>query len=122
MTMLSLFTAHPETFPLFLKFRGIPQSSIEGNAVFIEHVLIVMSHIEKVISRLKERDKLETLLHGVGDIHRMVGVDGQSFMKIIPFFVNAIKPAFDVWTEEMEQSWLTFMQLMCHVICERLHP
>ena len=121
-TFLSLFSAHPEMLPLFAKFRGIPVSSIESNVFFIEHVLIVMSHVEKVIARLKERDTLESLLHDIGDIHRKARVTRRYFVKIMPFFVNAIKPAFDVWTEELEQSWLRFMQLMCHVICEKMHP
>ena len=118
----SLFEAHPEMIHMFAKFHGVPVGSIRNAAVFVEHVMFVMSQIEKVIARLKEHGTLETMLHDIGDTHRKAGVGRQSLTMIIPFFIDAIKPAFDVWTEELEQSWVMFMQLMCHVICEKMDP
>lgn len=121
-TFLSMFTAEPETFDLFAKFSHIPKHSIKSSAVFIEHILLVMSCVDKTIARLQEHDKLEHLLHGLGDIHRHIGVTRSYFVKIIPSFIDAIRPATETWTEDLERAWVKFMRLMCHVICERLHP
>lgn len=121
-TFISLFAIFPELSQLFSKFYQIPRDSLGNSVVFTQHILLVMACIEKTIERLHERNKLESLLHDIGEQHRLHGVKRGSFVKVIPFYMDAIRPSFDTWTEELERAWLSFMQMMCHVICERLHP
>lgn len=121
-TFLSMFNVYPEMLPMFARYRGLSPESIENTATIVEHGMFVMSYVEKTIARLEEHENLESILHEVGDIHRQAGMRREVLTKIIPFFINAIKPAFDNWTEELERAWVKFMRLMCHVICERMHP
>lgn len=121
-TFLSMFTVYPEMLPMFASFCGLPPDSIENTATIVEHGMYVMSFVEKAIARLQEHENLEGLLHELGDIHRKAGLQRGTMVKLIPFFIDAIKPAFDEWTKELEQSWVKFMELMCHVICERMYP
>ena len=121
-TFLSMFTVYPEMLPMFARYRGLSPESIENTATIVEHGMFVMSYVEKTIARLEEHENLESILHEVGDIHRQARMRREVLTKIIPFFINAIKPAFDNWTEELERAWVKFMRLMCHVICERMHP
>ncbi|XP_070186026.1 uncharacterized protein [Littorina saxatilis] len=122
MSFLGLFEAHPEQFQLFNKFRKMDPQSIGHTTAFHEHVLIVMRTIHKVFTWLREQDKVVLLLHDIGDIHREVGVSRRDFLLFIPFFLNSIKPALQPWTLELEQAWTTYMRLLSHVICERMHP
>ena len=121
-TFISLFATFPELSQLFSKFYQIPRDSLGNSVVFTQHILLVMACVEKTIERLHERSKLESLLHDIGEQHRLHGVKRGSFVKVIPFYMDAIRPSFDTWTEELERAWLSFMQMMCHVICERMHP
>ena len=120
-TFISLFAAFPELSQLFSKFYQILRDSIGNSVVFTQHILLVMACVEKTIERLQERNKLESLLHDIGEQHRLHGVKRVSFVKVIPFYMDAIRPSFDNWTEELERAWLSFMQMMCHVVCEKLH-
>ena len=118
---INMFSEFPEIVRLFVKHGRLRRNSIECSVIVVEHGLYVMSLIEKVLARLLEHENLESVLYAVGDCHRMKRVGRCAFMQMIPFFITAIKPSFDVWTVELERSWLKFMQLVCHVIGERLH-
>lgn len=126
---LSLFSVDPLIVAVFAKHHSVARTvptpspdSLQINAIFSGHVLSVMGCIEKVLARLQEHKNLESVLHGVGDIHRKAGVRRHTHAMLIPYFIEIIKPAFDEWTTDMERSWLKFMKLICHVIGEKMRP
>lgn len=62
---------HPDVQDLFLPFRGMTQEDLKSSARLREHGLRVMGTVEKCLARLDDPQKLEEMLHELGQKHVM---------------------------------------------------
>lgn len=86
--LCSLFQTHPEVQDAFLPFQQLSKEDMEHSAILRSHALRVMGTVEKCIGRIKTPEKLENLMHELGERHthynaRYDFVDVRSFFSVI---------------------------------------
>lgn len=67
--LCSLFQTHPEVQDAFLPFQQLSKEDMEHSAILRSHALRVMGTVEKCIGRIKTPEKLENLMHELGERH-----------------------------------------------------
>lgn len=86
--LCSLFQTHPEVQDAFLPFQQLSKEDMEHSAILRSHALRVMGTVEKCIGRIKTPEKLENLMHELGERHthynaRYDFVDVRSFSLLL---------------------------------------
>ncbi|XP_064603595.1 neuroglobin-like [Liolophura sinensis] len=120
-TFLRLFEMHPDVQDLFLPFRGMTQDDLKSSARLREHGLRVMGTVEKCLARLDDPQKLEEMLHELGQKHVMFNTKVDYIDLIGPTFLKVIQPALgDKWTYKVEQAWAEFFKLISHMMKESM--
>ncbi|RUS91400.1 hypothetical protein EGW08_000830 [Elysia chlorotica] len=105
----------------FVRFRDQSPEQLKASAVLKSHVLKVMSAVEKAVARLDDPDKLNKLLHDLGQRHMLYNARPEFLDLVGPQFNNAIQPALgDSWTVETEQAWADLFRYITHLMKETM--
>ncbi|KAL8585785.1 hypothetical protein ACOMHN_037348 [Nucella lapillus] len=111
---------YTETVHLFSKFSNMAPNSIANVAAFTQQVLYFLTSVEKILSRTPDHEYIETLLHDAGDIYRQDGLTRAYVFLLVPVYLEVIKPNVPEWTDMLNTSWKRFIELLCHVMAERV--
>ncbi|ESO94142.1 hypothetical protein LOTGIDRAFT_118731 [Lottia gigantea] len=118
---LSLFEKYPETQNIFLPFRGLTVDELQHSARLREHGLRVMLTVEKCIARLDKPEKLQDLLHDLGQKHVEFNTKVDYIDMVGPQFIQAIRPVVKSdWTPEVEDAWEDFFKLLIYFMKEAM--
>lgn len=114
-TFMNLFQTHPEVQDAFLPFQQLSKEDMEHSAILRSHALRVMGTVEKCIGRIKTPEKLENLMHELGERHTHYNARYDFVDLVGSQFVLAIKPHFDnQWTPEIEDAWVQLFKVMTY--------
>lgn len=69
LSFFSLFQTHPEVQDAFMPFQKLAQEDMEHSAILRSHALRVMGTVDKCLARIRTPEKLQTLMHELGERH-----------------------------------------------------
>ncbi|CAD5121361.1 DgyrCDS9883 [Dimorphilus gyrociliatus] len=119
---IQLFETHPDVRDTFTPFRGLPASELQYSSILKAHALRVMGTVEKVLARIDQRPKLIAMLHDLGRKHATYKAKREYFDLIGPQFLFAIRPSIEsIWSDELEEAWLTLFRFVTHVMREVIY-
>ncbi|XP_062591836.1 neuroglobin-like isoform X2 [Saccostrea cucullata] len=112
-TFMNLFQTHPEVQDAFLPFQQLAKEDMEHSAILRSHALRVMGTVDKCLTRIRTPEKLQNLMHELGERHANYSAR-QEFIDLVGSqFVYAIKPHLeDCWSKELEEAWLQLFRVM----------
>ncbi|XP_062591844.1 neuroglobin-like isoform X3 [Saccostrea cucullata] len=110
---MNLFQTHPEVQDAFLPFQQLAKEDMEHSAILRSHALRVMGTVDKCLTRIRTPEKLQNLMHELGERHANYSAR-QEFIDLVGSqFVYAIKPHLeDCWSKELEEAWLQLFRVM----------
>ncbi|XP_061197811.1 uncharacterized protein LOC133205933 isoform X1 [Saccostrea echinata] len=110
---MNLFQTHPEVQDAFLPFQQLAKEDMEHSAILRSHALRVMGTVDKCLARIRTPEKLQNLMHELGERHANYSAR-QEFIDLVGSqFVYAIKPHLeDCWSKELEEAWLQLFRVM----------
>jgi hypothetical protein len=68
-SLFSLFQTHPEVQDAFLPFQQLAKEDMEQSAILRSHALRVMGTVDKCLTRIRTPEKLQSLMHELGERH-----------------------------------------------------
>ncbi|XP_048752325.2 neuroglobin-like isoform X2 [Ostrea edulis] len=112
---MNLFQTHPEVQDAFLPFQQLAKEDMEHSSILRSHALRVMGTVDKCLTRIRTPEKLQNLMHELGERHMNYNARYDFIDLVGSQFVHAIKPHLeDCWSKELEEAWLQLFKVMSY--------
>ncbi|XP_048752323.2 neuroglobin-like [Ostrea edulis] len=114
-TFMSLFQTHPEVQDAFLPFQQLAKEDMEESAILRSHALRVMGTVDKCLTRIRTPEKLQNLMHELGERHKNYNARFDIIDMVGEQFIFAIKPHLqDTWNNDLEEAWIQLFKVLCY--------